>query len=334
MGRGNQKGVMTMGGIDWNEISAKANGGTELMARELEQHVPRDLLDEFQIFLTRFTSADPEKIRILWCHNSPGGSEDASIAYGGWRRFHRLVFVSNWQARAYVQRYDIPPSRCHVLPNAIRPIAIPGERRDRPAADRRIRLIYTSTPDRGLDILLTAFNEICEQRDDVELDVFSSFTLYGWDDHDRAHRGLFDALRQNPRIRYQGAVPHRQLRRAVARADVFAYPSVWPETSCRCLMEAMSAGLACVHPDIAALPETAAGHTVMYPWHPSRAAHAAVFRDALTAVVDGLKTDHPLLRSSLEAQKRYADAYYSWEVRAWQWEDYLRGLVDARRGWR
>jgi hypothetical protein len=65
------------------------------------------LLDEFQIVLTRFRSADPEKVRIRWCHDYPD-QESAHLADGGWRMFHRIVFVSHWQARAHVERYGRP----------------------------------------------------------------------------------------------------------------------------------------------------------------------------------------------------------------------------------
>ncbi len=322
-----------MGGIAWNETSANANGGTELMARELEQRLPRDLLDQFQIILSGYGSIDPERIRILWCHNHPGGHESALLAGGGWRKFHRIVFVSNWQARVFAKRYAIPLTRCHVLPNAIRPIAVPKWRLEQAGAGRPIRLIYTSAPQRGLSILLPVFDKICGQRDDVHLDVFSSFRLYGWDEKDQPFQRLFDALRQHPRITYHGAVPQRQLRRAVAQADIFAYPSIHPETSCRCLMEAMSAGLACVHSNVAALPETAAGQTMMYRWHPDQRIHAAVFHDALLGAINGIKDVDRRLHTRLEAQKAYADTYYSWDARAWQWEDFLRGLVNLpRRG--
>jgi UDP-glucose:(glucosyl)LPS alpha-1,2-glucosyltransferase len=319
-----------MGGIEWNELSAKANGGTELAARELEARLPADLLDEFQIVLSRFVSADPTKIRILWCHDLPTDPASAHLANGGWRTFHRIVFVSRWQARAYIDHYRIPRSRCQVIPNAIAPIRVDASRlASRP--NGTVRLVYTSTPHRGLNILLAVFNTICRERDDVRLDVFSSFSLYGWPQLDRPFRDLFEALDRNPRAAYHGAVPHTRLRNALLDADVFAYPSIWQETSCRCLIEAMSAGLVCVHPDYAALPETAAGRTMMYPWQRDLGAHAAVFHRALLTAIDGVRARDGRLLARLAAQKKFADAYYGWDIRAAQWEQFLRGLVTLPR---
>jgi hypothetical protein len=74
-------------------------------------------------------------------------------------------------------------------------------------------------------------------------------------------------FRQHPKIRYHGTQPNAAVREALTRAHVFAYPSVWPETSCLCLIEAMSAGLVCVHSNLGALFETAAHWTQIYPFH-------------------------------------------------------------------
>jgi len=296
------------------------------MARELERRMPPDLMERFQIIPSQFRSADPTRVRILWFHLRWFDREAAHLAEGGWQAFHRIVFVSNWQAQAVIHRYGIPWSRCVVMPNAIRPIAVDGGRFDPVPADRPIRLVYTPTPERGLDILGSVFNRICAERDDVELDVFSSYRLYGWDDGPWG--ALFDALKRNPRVNYHGTVPNEQLRDALREAHVFAYPARSPETSCLCLMEAMSAGLACVHPNYGGLYETAANWTIMYQWQEDPEVHARVFYQALTAAINALRNGDQRLLSRLAAQKRYADAFYDWDVRAAQWEMLLRSIVD------
>jgi hypothetical protein len=70
---------------------------------------------------------------------------------------------------------------------------------------------------------------------------------------------------------------------------------------------------------------------MMYPWHPDPNAHAALFHHALLAAIDGAKAGDEAMRTRLQAQKEYADTYYSWDVRAWQWEHFLRGLVHLPR---
>ncbi len=315
-----------MAGIEWNEGSAGSNGGTELMARELERRMPPDLMERFQIIPSQFRSADPTKIRILWHHLLPTDPESSCLADGGWRRFHRIVFVSNWQAQSFIHHFGIPWSRCVVMPNAIRPITVEDGRFDPVPADQPIRLVYTSTPQRGLNILGSVFDRICTERDDVELDIFSSFRLYGWEDG--PWEALFDALRRNPKINYHGAVPNEQLRSALRDAHVFAYPSIYRECCSVAFIEAMSAGLACVHPNYGGLYETAAGWTIMYQWQDGESTHAAVFYQAVTAAIDALRAGDQRLLSRLAAQKKYADAFYNWDVRTAQWEMFLRSIAD------
>jgi hypothetical protein len=42
-----------------------------------------------------------------------------------------------------------------------------------------IRLVYTSTPQRGLEILVPVFKYLTERHKNIHLDVFSSFKIYG-----------------------------------------------------------------------------------------------------------------------------------------------------------
>jgi UDP-glucose:(glucosyl)LPS alpha-1,2-glucosyltransferase len=313
-----------VGGIAWNAGSGGSFGGTELMGRELERRLPADLLDRFQIHITPLTAAEPGKIQILWCHIDHGAPEYAQLSSGGWQKFQRIVFVSNWQAQGFIDHFGIPWSRCLVMPNAIKPLAVGDDRFDPLPADLPIRLVYTSVPNRGLIILHTVFREICRERDDVELDVFSSFKLYGWD---MEYERLFDALRQNPRASYHGAVPNQQLRSALASSHVLAYPAILRETSSLSLMEAMSAGLACVHPNYGGLYETAANWTSMYQWQDELPTHATVFYEALMAFINALREGNKMLLSRLTAQKAYADMHYNWDIRGAHWEAFLRSIA-------
>jgi UDP-glucose:(glucosyl)LPS alpha-1,2-glucosyltransferase len=315
-----------VGGIAWGKNAGDAFGGTQLMGRALERRLPPDLLDRFQIHITKFVEADPGKIQIYWCHLTQRAPDCAHLANGGWRKFHRIVFVSNWQAQAFVHQFDSPWARGVVLHNAIEPLAVPDDKFHPVPADRPIRLIYTPVPGRGLMLLYHVFKQIADRREDVELDVFSSLRLYGQQDGEN-DENLFEALRRVPRVSYHGTVSNQQVRGALASSHIFVYPSIFEETSCICLIEAMSAGLACVHPNYGALYETAANWTFMYQWQDNLDAHAAMFYQALMSMIDALRAGEKNLPSFLATQKRYADWYYSWDFRARQWNNFLRGLL-------
>lgn len=310
-------------GILWNEISANSNGGTEQMARKLEELMPAELMAEFQIVPSRLRGElDPTKIRIFWAHDVAGDPESDHLKSGGWRKYHRLVFASHWQMRGYIEKYDIPWSRCQVLQNAIVPIQNTVKPRD------KIRLIYHPTPHRGLNILAPVFDKLCETHQDIELHVFSSFALYGWKDRDQGHQAIFDALAKNPQVINHGTVSNAEIREALANAHIFAYPSIWPETSCLCLMESMSAGLMCVHPTLGALPETAANWTMQYQWDEMPNRHAGIFYQSLDTAINLMRDSHEKTLGQLSSQRAYANVFYSWELRKLQWEAFLNSLLQ------
>lgn len=224
-------------GFDVNEISKNSKGGTELMREGLEKRLDPSLIEDFQIIPSRVRELDETKIRVLWLHDLPGDPESDHLRNGGHDKFHQLVFVSNWQMQQYVAYYNIPWSKCIVIENAIVPIE--RELIDKPKD--KIKIIYHTTPHRGLELVVPVFEKLYETHDNIELDVYSSFKIYGWEQRDTQYAELFERCEKHPKINYHGTVPNEEVRKAVGSAHIFAYPSIWVETSCISLMEAMSA---------------------------------------------------------------------------------------------
>src|ERR1700722_19593573 len=111
-----------MTAVDLNELSTNARGGTELMGERLVASMPPDLLAKFQIIPTRVRDLDANRIRLLWCHELPVGPEAQHLANEGWRRYHRIIFVSHSQMQSVCGTFQIPYSHCEVMLNAIAPI--------------------------------------------------------------------------------------------------------------------------------------------------------------------------------------------------------------------
>lgn len=310
-----------------DRISTNSAGGTELMKFKLEAALPTDLLDNFQIFVSRVhEDLSDQHVRILWLQDLAGDPESEHLANGGWQRFHKLVFSSHWQMRGYIERYNIPWSHCIVIRNGIEPIEMVEKDRS------KIKLIYTPTPHRGLNILYPVFDKLSQEYDDIELDVYSSFKLYGWGERDTPYQELFKRLEDHPKINYHGTVPNADLRKALAQSHIFAYPSIWQETSCICLMEAMSAGLICAHSNFGALPETAANWTHMYQYNENIQEHANMFYSVLKSAIEDVKQlDDDSYYGKIRTQKAYADVFYNWDLIKMQWEGLLMGLKDAPR---
>lgn len=309
--------------IEKNELSKNAMGGTELMLHRIyDGYISREVLEQFQIIPSRVRELKEDKFRIYIVNDLPGDPEVSRVLENdGWKKFHYIIFVSHWQAQRFIEMYSIDWSRTVVLLNAIPPI----DKHDKPEG---INIIYHTTPHRGLNILLTVWDELTKRHPEIHLDVYSSFKLYGWQQRDEQFKDLFDFCKSKDNISYHGAISNDDVREALKKAHIFGYPSIWQETSCLCLMEAMSAGLVCVHPDYAALPETAANWTSMYHWHENIEEHAKIFLSMMDVTIQELKNNPEEMKTRLISQKAYADIFYNWNNRRAQWDAFLRSIIQ------
>lgn len=307
-----------------NETNENSMGGTERLCIELAKRaneLDAELLKDFQIVASRVRDLDESKIRIFWAHDLPGDPESEFLKDPTRRdQFHKYVFVSNWQMQSYMQAYGLPWSKCVVLHNAITPI----DEHVKPDTKDGVRLIYTSTPHRGLSILVPVVEELAKKFENIHLDVYSSFKIYGWEQRDKDFQIIFDKIEEHPNMTNHGTVSNDEIRKALTQSHIFAYPSIWAETSCMSLMEAMSAKCVCVHSNYAALYETAANWTNMYQLHEDHNVHAGIFYNVLENAVQNI--DQAVSTAKLHPMKIYADTFYNWDYRAFEWMALMKGM--------
>ncbi len=144
-------------------------GGTEIQLEYLNKYVSKDLLNKVQI-----TTSVPEKDKLamdkpnlLWVHNSYDQANlmpwfQSKLNHG---KYDYYVFNSHWTYEKYRYFFSIPTELCSVIKNGFDDDLI--IRTDFKPKDK-IKLIYTSTPWRGLDVLLNAMEQI--KTDKIELD--------------------------------------------------------------------------------------------------------------------------------------------------------------------
>lgn len=313
--------------IVYDPVSLNAASGTELMLRGLDARVDKTLIKSFSIGRAIMLMKDNPNTRIYWTHNLPGQMGIREVSehlamhpQNRWKFMDKIVFVSEWQKQQYINHYKLTSDdefRLKVLKNAIVPIA------DHDKPTDKIRLIYMSVPERGLALLYDVFEKIAPKYN-VELEVFSSYKIYGIPQTDIVHRQTLDKVKAHPKIKYHGTVSNAEIHKALQRSHIFAYPSTFLETSCIAMIEAMSAKCLCVHSGIAAMPETAAGFTSMYPFIRNRAEHADLFQAKLEAAIQAYASGNA---PDMSEQKRYTDETHSWDIRTEQWNDYLRSLL-------
>lgn len=305
-----------------NEISIKANGGTEITKRLLSNYVPENVYKNFQIIPSRIRDFDKNKKIIYWAHDLPEDPECQKIKYYDVRsKFSKIVFVSNWQANNFIDQFNLVQNdKICVIENPIEPMPILEKE------SSIIKIVYFSTPHRGLEILVPVFEELCKKYANIHLDVFSSFKIYGFNDGDFPYEYLFDRIKKHPNMTYHGSVNQKFLYEYLPTAHILAYPSIWKETSCRVLIESMSASLLCVHSSLGALPDTSGGMTDVYQYQSDKQQHYKKFFDQLEKAIKNVLSEET--KNKLLFVKKYADMRFGIINIAKKWDDMMLELID------
>lgn len=272
----------------------------------------------------------PEGLLVLWTQHDVDQPAISAFARPETRAlFDRVVFVSDWQRRAYRRAFGPGPDDI-VLGNAIAPAfgSLFGAEEESVIETRPgpPTLIYTSTPFRGLEVLLDAFPLIRDELPDARLLVHSSLGVYQVAEAEDGYQDLYDRCRSLSGVEYRGAVSQPALAAALKGAHCLAYPSTFAETFCTAALEAMAAGCLAVVGDLGALAETTRGLAELVPVPADPAGYARTFAGR---VVRALAL--PALDRRLDRQRRLLAATATWPVRARAWSLWIDAALAGRR---
>ena len=190
-------------------------------------------------------------------------------------------------------------------------------------------LFYTSTPFRGLDVLLDCFPPIRQIVPDVQLRIYSSMQVYQVPAEADRYRDLYETARKMAGVEYIGSVSQTQLAQEIPQMAALAYPSTFAETSCIAVTEAMAAGAAVYTTRFGALPETVRAHAIMIDWQADKRALADTFADMVTRALQETR-ENPEKAMALLVQRRiYIQRNYLWPDRAKEWERWLVTIIGT-----
>ena len=305
-------------------------GGTELQENFLTSFVDKKILEQFQI-CTSVPEKIPlsqDKINILWQKNSydqpnivPWFKEQSNHQKYDW-----YVFNSSWNYEKFRYHFNIPTDRCHVIKNGVtnfpqRKIFTKGD---------RLRMIFHPTPWRGLNVLLATMQLL--EKENVELDVYSSCEIYGKEfkkENDDKYQDLYDQAKTLKNVNYLGYRSNDFILSKLPYYHMFAYPSIWEETSCISLLESMAAGLYCMTTNYGALFETGAEFPVYINYETNLVNLAHQFAEGIKICRDTLH--EPVIQEHLDEQQKYVKRFYSWDKKALEWTNFLTGILDAKQ---
>jgi len=304
-------------------------GGTELQLKFLEETVSKELLDKVQITTSvpEKIPLHPSKINILWQKNSydqqnlaPWFKDKTNHSKYDW-----YVFNSHWNYEKFRMMFDLPTNRCTVIKNGLKNITLKDKFYKK---GDKLKLIYHSTPWRGLNILLGAMQLV---NINCELDVYSSTQIYGDNfkkTNDSEYLSLYEQAKQLPNVNYIGYKPHSYILENLHTYDAFVYPCIWEETFCNCALESLATGLYVATTNLGALFETCAEFPVYVPYEKNEENLCKQFAHVINTLPDQLVQQACV--DQLKFQQKYFNYFYNWDRLAFNWTNFLSGVVNAK----
>jgi glycosyltransferase involved in cell wall biosynthesis len=229
--------------------------------------------------------------------------------------------LSPWHRKFMAEYHGIPEHRIAVTRDGV---DLSRFAEDLPRV--KGRMIYSSSPDRGLDVLLKVLPRIRNEIPGAELHV-----LYGFSNWEKAcaARGDRDeiawmesikaALKQ-PGVVYHGRVGQRELARQMLQAELWGHPTAFTETWCCTAAEVMGAGVPVVTTDLAALSTTVGEAGVLIPGDN----RSQEYQDRFVAECVRMLTDRARW-GEYSARGREKAKAYSWDTIADEWLGILKG---------
>ena len=294
-------------------------GGSENQLRLLLKYLPDSSFKDINLILnsTDYNLLENDRINILWLHHFVNQKEVQNLNSREYvNKLDFIIFNSNWNFEKYYYQFKIPESKSFVIRNAIEKIDFQEKPRD------KINLIYHTTPWRGLIHLLSIFKYL--DLKNTELYVCSSTKIYGkkFDEvYAQKWENIFNECKATKNINYLGYIGNQKVIELLKKMHIFAYPSIWPETSCVSAIESMAAGCEIVTSNLGALYETCSPFGTLVSFDRNFDKLKIKFGKTLSNSIKNFWTDEN--QQKLRLQRETINATYSWDVRSIEWQNFF-----------
>lgn len=158
------------------------------------------------------------------------------------------------------------------------------------------RMVFTSVPGRGLDVLAQCYPAIKQRIPDASLVITSDYRLWGTTPNNSEYRSSFFG---KPDVQFLGGVSRERLVEEQAKAEILSYPCTYDELFCYAVAEAQWVGAVPVTTRIGSLDTTNMGHKVE-----GAAEHPTWNRLFVSAVCNLLEDRDRLERSQKEVEEK------------------------------
>lgn len=253
---------------------------------------------------TRMTPAPS----FVWCHDLQTPGLENLEAYD------QAICLSDFAKRYVMSNQGIPSEKIHVSRNGINPDRFRGWKLEK----NPNKVVFPSSPDRGLDRAIRIVEKARGRLPELELHVY-----YGLDNLEKY--GLTDLatklkamIAERPWVKYHGNVQQDVLAKEMATAAVWLYPANFIETFCITAIESLASGVFPLVREMGALQNTLreahlSGMALLVDMNAETELEQEQWADALVGVISEKRWENV----TIDAEA------YSWESVAKEWCKWL-----------
>ena len=306
------------------KINNECFGGSENQLRLLLKHLPDESFKDINLILNNTNNdlIEKDKINVLWMQHFVNQEEAKNLGSKDYvNKLDHIVFNSNWNFEKFQYQFKIPESKSIVIKNAIEKIDPHEKPRD------KINLIYHTTPWRGLVHLLKVFKNL--KLKNVELNICSSTIIYGKKFDSilgKKYENIFEECKNTKNVNYLGFVENNKIINLLKNMHIYAYPSIWPETSSISAIEAMAAGCEIVSSNLGALYETCTPFGTFVTFDSNFENFEKKYQKVLEKSIENFWSEEN--QKKIKLQREVINLTYSWSTRSKEWLSFFQ---EARK---
>ena len=294
-------------------------GGSENQLRLLLKYLPDESFKDINLILNNVDHdlIEKDRINILWVHHFVNQKEIRNLSSKDYiDKLDYIVFNSNWNFEKFFYQFKIPESKSLVIRNAIEKIDFQEKPKD------KISLIYHTTPWRGLIHLLKVFKNL--NLENVELNICSSTKIYGkkFDErYSKLYENIFNECKSTKNVNYLEFVNNKKIIELLKKMHIYAFPSIWHETSCISAIESMAAGCEVVTTNLGALYETCTPFGTLVGFDRNFDNLEKKYSRVLSNSIKNYWSVKN--QKKLKLQRETINATYSWNARSVEWKNFF-----------
>ena len=265
-------------------------------------------------------------IHDVWAMGTERGPNDLLKKHIG--KLNGVFCLTPWHTELVHRTHDIPYEKLIVTGNGIDLRRFSQKAKKIPNS-----FIYSSSPDRSLEVVLRLFPKIRAVLPDASLHIY-----YGFDNWDKSIARTGNAaqgeirdrilqLMQQEGVHYHGRVNQSELAAAFGASDIWLYPTQFTETYCITALEAQAAGTLCICSDLAGLSTTVGDRGILIKKDPNDPGYDEYIIDLLRDI-----QNDPQRKQAIITQARLWAEEQTWDHIAGRWADIFAASAEVDNG--